>query len=181
MLRKLAAKVPLVQQTGFMDSSGKNLTYARFLEDEGCQVELSEAGATVQYTPSSQVFSQLLLKKSPMWLVRREDLPASTKADVVLAVVFRGLSVQTVAEDYRLSEQAVKNIIYEYKSLRGRKLGNLTHADANFHKLQKSHLEWLAAFLDCKKEEYLTISLIRNQLLIQFRANQANKTEIKVT
>lgn len=83
-----------------------------------------------------------------MWLVRKEDLPTSVKAEVILDTMFRDIPVLLSAEAHCVPVQTIKNIIYEYKSLRGRKLKKLRRRQSRKSKLSEFQLEWLRDFIN---------------------------------
>ena len=121
-------------------------SYMKYLEDH--RVVLAPLW-TNHYHSDSSVLQELLLKKRPaVFLIRQEEVSVSTKSEVVVSWVFKGESVTKVASDHSLSQQQIKNIIYEFKTL-----NRITHKvhkrfSMKRNKLKLRHIEFLKEFVE---------------------------------
>ena len=121
--------------------------YAEILAECSNIIELTpvEDQTTRTVQPSTQ--ERLSKLVGPLFKVRTEQLPMELKAKVAMEWCFKRVPVAKQAMKMGMEKSQIRNVIYEFKTLRkaNRKIGRFVNKARR--KLEEPHIEWLAEFV----------------------------------
>ena len=153
---------------GFIGVNYDDYPYAEFIQGIQWEARLEPEPDLHNQTSLDPIETGFLKTKAPMYIRRIEDLPIEIKAEVIVNCCFKRVSIFRQAMIFKLSENQVKNIIYEFKALR-KTMSKINNSLNNKHeKLDSRHHQWLSEFVETRKLRGFTRSEARAYLLAKF-------------
>ena len=151
--------------SGFVGAKTGDIPYCSMLDHFGIVCEEFKAQHQEESDVNQEIEWAVVKNRSPMFQARREFLPVEIKADIIVNCLYKGNKSEQEAETRGLDKQQVKNIIYEFKTIRRvskkvRKVINLRR-----RKLNKRHLKLLRKFTEENLEHGFTLEHARTYLL----------------
>ena len=151
-----------IGMSGFAGSQAGDIPYETIFEYFGFSIEPEDAKDKAYCQNIPEIAWDVMKNSGPMFRVRKESIPVDLKADIVVNWVYKHRNVDFEAASSGLSAQQVKNIIYEFKTIRhygkdARKRLNLMRRKLHIQHILsiqnfvENHLDQGFTLVDCKK------------------------------
>ena len=150
---------------GFIGAEENDISYLSVLEEMDYDIRFDTDKVEVEEEKQSPIEKAVERYRSPMFNVRKEPIPVTSKAEIILNCCFKKVPIRKEAEKANLSVMTIKNLIYEFKVVRrvtrkSRKAVNLNRA-----KFTQAHSRILANFVESKRVTGFTSSEARNHII----------------
>ena len=103
---------------GFVGSSSNDRPYADLIEHTDDELGLEPALPLLKRQDLSELEECILKNKIPMFFARKEQLPITTKSEVILSCCSKYISTEKQAAELEILPEWVESIIYELTTLK---------------------------------------------------------------
>ena len=157
-----------IDMGGFVGSQSGDIPYETMFEHFGFSMNFKEIDNSAYFENMPDIAWEVTKKSGPMFRVRTEPIPVDLKADIVANWLYKHRKIDFEAASKGLNVQQVKNVIYEFKTIRhtgksARKRFNLMR-----RKLNVQHTISLQKFTEDNLDPGFTLAEARNHLLYNF-------------
>ena len=104
--------------SGFFRAKTGDIPYCSMLDHFGIICEEFKAQHQEESYVNQEIEWAAVKYRSPMFQARREFLPVEIKADIIVNCLYKGNKSEQEAKTRGLDKQQVKNIIYEFETIR---------------------------------------------------------------
>ena len=151
----------------FIGVNPGDLPYESWINFENEEMNLEPMIGFLNHKLSS--LEEIITKRwSPMLYIRKESEPVEVKEEIIFRWCYKKTPIRMVANELEFDPQKVKNIIYEFQTLRRitKKMSKSVHQRR--YKLNQSHHESLSRFVKLKEIRGFTRHETRSHLLNEF-------------
>ena len=153
---------------GFVGSGSNDRPYADLIEHTDDELGLEPALPLLKRQDLSELEECILKNKTPMFFARKEQLPITTKSEVIVSCCFKNISTEKQAAELGISPEWVENIIYEFTTLK--RITNNTRRSLwmKRQKVKERHVASLAEFVQSRGIKGFSLSDAKLHLENQF-------------
>ena len=152
----------------FIGVNPGDLPYESWINFENEEMNLEPKIGFLNNHKLSALEEIITKRRSPMLYIRKESEPVEVKAEIIFRWCNKKIPIRMVANELEFDPQKVKNIIYEFRTLRRitKKMSKSVHQRRD--KLNQSHHESLSKFVELKGIRGFTRHEARSHLLNKF-------------
>ena len=150
---------------GFVGTQPGDTPYGTMLDYFELSLEFERQEDEPKEENMNEIEWTIAKKRAPMFQVRKEQLPISLKADIVVNWLYKGRQSEYEAETRGLSHQQVKNIIYEFQTIKRARKKRWKSINLRRQKITKRHYKIILKFTEAHQEGGFTLTEVRYFLL----------------